>query len=354
MPEIAAGLKRRLVTEKSVYIVIGCDSDPDRADFIDNLPADALSWRGMLEGIPRAKERLQQIHDSDGKRPIFTWCLRVDYQIKKLHGAYNYFLKQHKDFLLNLEKEGDELAWHPHFWNYDEALDLWYQDCYNVEWQVQMLKEAHAAYLEIFPGRPRSVRMGWDYHNNHTLASLEALGIEVDFSGLPGLQIRPKNERVRSANFFDWSLSPNRPYYPARTDYRREAKQGEQAFSLLESPSFVSKSPMWGVISGLVLAKKMRDPMPFLRSLKRPTYWINITGRPSYFKPLMAQMERSLRTADKLVFVTYFHPDELIKNNSPLYSLDNMEANIGTLVTTSKRLGANTKFIRAADIKQYI
>ena len=65
-------------------------------------------------------------------------------------------------------------------------------------------------------------------------------------------------------------------------------------------------------------------------------------------------MERSLRTADKLVFVTYFHPDELIENNSPLYSLDNMEANIGTLVTTSKRLGANRKFIRAADIKQYI
>ena len=129
------------MTEKSVYIVIGCDSDPDRADFVDNLPADALSWRGMLEGIPRAKERLQQIHDSDGKMPIFTWCLRVDYQIKKLHGAYNYFLKQHKDFLLDLEKEGDELAWHPHFWNYDEALDLWYQDCYNVEWQVQMLKE---------------------------------------------------------------------------------------------------------------------------------------------------------------------------------------------------------------------
>jgi len=351
--ELATGLDRKLLVEKSIYVVIGCDSDPDRANLIDNLPANTLSWRGVLEGIPKAKERLQQIHDSDGRMPVFTWCLRVDYQIKRFYGAYNYFLKEHKDFLLDLEKDGDELGWHPHFWNYDEALDLWYQDCFNIEWQVQMLKEAHAAYHEVFPGRARSVRMGWDYHNNHTFGTLQELGVEVDFSGLPGLQIQPKNERIRSANFFDWSLSPNRPYYPARADYRREAKQGEPAFSLLESPSFVSKSFVWGMISGLVLAKKMRDPMLFLRSLRRPTYWINITGKPSYFKPLIAQVERTLRATNKIIFVTYFHPDELIDNNSPLYSLDYMEDNIRLLVETAKRSGANTKFIRAGEIKEY-
>ena len=107
------------------------------------------------------------------------------------------------------------------------------------------------------------------------------------------------------------------------------------------------------MISGLVLAKKMRDPMPFLRSLRRPAYWINITGKPSYFKPLIAQMERTLRATNKIVFVTYFHPDELIDNNSPLYSLDYMEDNIRLLVETAKRLGAKTKFIRAGKIKEY-
>jgi hypothetical protein len=353
MIELTTGIKRKLLVDKNIYVVIGCDSDPDRANLIDNLPANTLSWRGMLEGISRAKERLQQIHDSDGKMPVFTWCLRVDYQIKRFYGAYNHFLKEHKDFLLDLEKDGDELGWHPHFWNYDETLDLWYQDCFNIEWQVQMLKEAHAAYLEVFPGRARTVRMGWDYHNNHTFTTLQELGVEVDFSGIPGLQVQAIKERSRTANFFDWSHSPNRPYYPAKADYRREAKQGEPAFSLLESLSFVSKSFIWGIISGLVLAKKMRDPRPLLRSLRSPAYWINITGKPSYFKPLIAQVERTLRATDKIVFVTYFHPDELIDNNSPLYSLDFMEENIRLLVETAKRLGAKTKFIRAREIKEY-
>ncbi len=346
--------------EKRIYVVIGCDSDPDRASLIDDLPTNTLSWRGMLEGVPKAKERLRQIHDSDGKMAAFTWCLRVDYQIKKLLGAYDHFLIEHKDLLLSLENDGDELAWHPHFWNYHEAHGSWFQDCFDIQWQVQMLREAHAAYTRVFPGRAKSVRMGWDYHNNHTFATLQELGVDVDFSGIPGLQIQPprvrtgqgENERFRSANFFDWSLSPNRPYFPARADYRREAKQGEPAFSLLESPSFVCESFLWGMISGLVLSKKMRDPKPLLRSLRRPTYWINITGKPSYFRPLIAQLERTLRTADKVIFVTYFHPDELIDNNSPLYSLDYMEDNIRLLVETAKRLGARTKFIRAKDIRE--
>ena len=308
----------------------------------------------MLEGIPRARERFNSIHDSEDKPPVFSWCLRVDYQIQKIYGAYNYILSEHKDFFLELERDGDELAWHPHFWNYDEGSNCWYQDCFDTDWQVRMLREAHAAYMEVFYGRARSVRMGWDYHNNETFAALQELGVEVDFSGIPGLRIQPKNNQVRSANFFDWSLSPNRPFFPANADYRREAKKGELAFSLLESPNFVSKSRIWGMISGLVLAMKMKDPVQPLSALRRPAYWIGITGKPFYFRPLISEIERTLRSMNNMVFVTYFHPDELLDNNHPLYSAENMEKNICLLVDMAQELGVRTKFIKASEIKECI
>ena len=135
--------------------------------------------------------------------------------LKQRQNSYDYIIKTHKDFFLELERDGDELSWHPHFWKYDKQLSIWYQECYDVPWQTNMLREAHASYQNILPGRAKSVRMGWDFHNNETIGTLEELGVEVDFSGIPGLKLDPKNRDHRATNFFDWYLSPNKPYYPS-------------------------------------------------------------------------------------------------------------------------------------------
>ena len=162
------GFRQLLVAlnmKKKIYIIIGCDTDPDRDDYIANLPKHTLSWSGMCDGIPTAKSKLEHIKDSKGNSPIFSWCLRVDEQIKEVHGSYEYILRTHKDLFLELESTGDELAWHPHFWKYDNTQSLWYQECNDIQWQVRMLEEAYSAYQQVFPGRARSVRMGWDFHN---------------------------------------------------------------------------------------------------------------------------------------------------------------------------------------------
>ena len=335
---------------KTVYIVVGCDTDPDRTTFLDGLLSDTLSWRGMLEGIPIAKERIKEVRDSQGSSPIFTWSLRADSQIKEYYGAYNWVLRSHTDFLLNLERQGDELAWHPHFWRFDTQNSDWYQECFDLEWQVNMLREAHADYLNILPGRAKSVRMGWDYHNTDTFATLESLGVIVDFSGIPGLALTASNHGVRSVNFFDWGLSPNRPYYPATLDYRREAREGETAFHLLEAPNFVSKSRLWGIMAGLQYAKKTGSLRPFIRSIFKPTYFIGTTGKPSLFAPLVDQLIRELEWRDPIVFVTYFHPDELLENKHPLYSLGYMVENLSLLIAMVRAYGATTKFIKASEI----
>lgn len=339
---------------KTLLIVIGCDTDPDRQAYLGDSKSDELSWRGMLDGIPRLKESINDVQDSHGNRPRITWCLRADYQIKETYGTYSHILQEHKKFLLDLENDGDELAWHPHFWNFDKTLKCWYQDFMNTEWQVAMLEKAHQEYQQELPGRGRTVRMGWDYHNNETYATLERLGIEVDFSGIPGLKIDPKNDKVRAANFFDWLLSPNRPYYPARVDYRREAREDETSFELLESPNFVSKSLGWSLVRGFALGLKMKDPIQILRCIQHPSYWIGITGKPWYFSPLISQLKRTPNKQKTVVFVTYFHPDELLPNLSKMYSLENMVENLRNIVLFAHRQGFETRFIRAQEIPDLI
>ena len=340
--------------EKAIYVVIACDTDPDRDYFVKDVPPGSLSWRGMLEGIPRAKDKLQKLTDSDGRTPVFTWNLRVDHQIKQIYGAYNHILTAHNNFLLWLEKTGDELGWHPHFWCYDEKRKVWHQNYQDVDWQVEMLEEAHAAYQAVLPGRARTVRMGWSYHNNRTFATLNKLGVEVDISGTPGLKTLPQKRQVRLSNFYDWSITPNKPFYPSIADYRREAKEGEKSYSLLEAPNFMAKSFFWGMLSGLVLARKMRDMKQIGYALSRLAYMLPITGKPMLFKPMLAQMKKILKSDDKVIYNSILHPDELIENVHPVYSLEHMERNIRSILELADRMHAKVKYIRACETKDHI
>lgn len=339
---------------KKLYVIIGCDVDPDRETFVGKIPAGTLTWRGMLEGIPRGKARLKDFRDNDGNPPIFSWCLRVDHQIAAIHGSYDHVLTQHKSFLLDLENSGDELSWHPHFWKYDKSAVCWYQEYWDVDFQVGMLKKAYSAYQAILPGRGKTVRMGWSYHNNLTFGMMEQLGVEVDYGAIPGLKMLPKNDHVRGSNFYDSSLCEDQPFYPARSDYRRKAREGEETFKVLELPVFVSRSFFWGMGAAAQLARKMKDPTQILNGLRRPTHLINITGKVKWFAPLLARAENMLQSQDKLFFNTYFHADELIENKHPFYSLEYMETNIKGILDLGRRTGATVKFIRAVDVKKYL
>jgi hypothetical protein len=339
---------------KAIHIVISCDTDPDRDYFVKDIPSDSLGWRGMLEGIPRAKDKLHRLSDSDGNPPLYTWNLRVDHQIKKMYGAYNHILTTHTDFLLELEKDGDELAWHPHFWCYEANRKVWCQNHQDVDWQVKMLEEAHEAYQEVLPGRAKTVRMGWSYHNNRTFATLDKLGVKVDISGIPGLRILPRQKQSRLSNFYDWSITPSKPFYPSTVDYRREATEGESSLSLLEAPNFVAKSFFWGMLSGLVLARKMKDMKQIGYALSRPTYMSTITSKPILFKPMLSQMKKNLKNDDKVICISPLHADELTENIHPVYSLDNMEKNIGSILELADSMHTRVKYIKACQIKNYL
>ncbi len=334
---------------RTVYIALSCDVDPDRPGVVDGTPSDRLAWKGMTEGIPTLKTRLRGVTDAAGREPVFTWLLRADEQILELEGSYAWVPRTHRALLASLEQSGDELGWHPHFWRREPAPARWVQELQDVDWQVEMLRRAHADLAGCLAGPPQSVRMGWSYHNNRTYRALEDLGVTVECSALPGYRTLTRRVPATRENLFDWYDTPRAPYWPSRTDYRRPARNGEEPSRLLEVPSFVSTSLPWALAGGLQLARKTGDVRQMWQAVRRPTYCINLTARPRLFAPLAAQLKQALRAASQgaLVFSTQFHADELVPNRSSLYQGENVRANLEILLRACREAGTPAEFIAA-------
>jgi len=342
----------RAASPRSVRIVIGCDTDPDRESLVGPLPPDRLQWRGLTDGIPALKAALSGVRDSRGNGPVFTWLLRADEQVRELCGGYAWVVGAHGGLLKSLEASGDELGWHPHFWRRIGADGGWMQELDDVDWQVGMLNAAHAALAAALPNGVRSVRMGWNYHNTRTFAALDTLGVRVEFSALPGMRTLYGAPPAHRENLFDWFGAPHLPYLASRSDHRRRARAGEPSFTMLEVPTFVSASRMWGMAAGLQMARKTRRGAPIADALRRPTYWIDITARPGLFRPLVDSLRRALRSRERhpVVFATYFHPDELLPNRSALYDLPSVRMNLEALLRVCAEEGAEAEFLQAREL----
>jgi len=340
--------------EKTIYMIIGCDVDPDRSYVVKDIPSDKLSWRGMLEGIPRSHEKFKNLTDCDGNQPIVVWLMRVDYQIKKMMGAYNSILIENKDFLEALVKDGDEIGWHPHFWKYDDQKSVWFQNYEDRDWQKNMLHESHASFLEIFPNGVKTARTGWTYHNNVTMRTFGELGVQIDISAFPGMKIPTDDNQRAMSNFYDWYDTPTEPYYPSVEDYRRPVSGNEESCKVLEVPNLTAKTFFWGLVSGLVLTKKTRKIRQLGYSLAKPRLFPAITGSPKLFRPLLSTIKNIISQKNQLVYVTGLHADELIENVHPAYSLENMAVNIKSILKLADRMNAKLKFVRGNEIKKYI
>jgi hypothetical protein len=113
-----------------------------------------------------------------------------------------------------------------------------------------------------------------------------------------------------------------------------------------------SHSLFWGIVAGLQMARKMKDPVQILQVIRRPTYWINLTATPKYFSAIVSSLGKELRKSNKskIFFITYFHPDELIANKSKIYSRENLKQNLKSILELSSSLNIPQEFIRAENI----
>ncbi len=333
----------------TVFIVLGCDVDPDRERLLDGLAPEQLSWRGAIEGIPAVKTLVRGLTDRTGHQPVFTWFFRADEQTRRMCGSYAWFVRTHHPLLESLRQSGDEVAWHAHFWRRMGETGPWVQELDDVEWQVAMLQSAHRDLTTSAVGPPSTVRMGWGYHNNRTYAALEDLGIVADLSSTPGFRTLTGKRPASPENLFDWQSTPEEPYRPSRADYRRPARGNEQSHTLLEVPSFMANSLLWGLVRGLQRGGKTATGGQLWDARRRPTYYINFTGRPTLFAPLVAQLRRTLRRRQlgPLMVVLHSHADEFVPNKSGLYALESVRTNLTALLRACDEAHTPVEFVQA-------
>jgi hypothetical protein len=185
-------------------ILLGCDVDPALPRHLTR-PPDADIWQ-CLENIARL---LDAAH---GDLPPITWLIRSDESVRFSTGRFDSGYLAQEPLWRSLAAGGHELGWHFHLMSYDAARGHFGFDA-DPSWLTAAC-DALRGHFTV-----RSTRTGWDYGSTALFRRLDALGIEVDFSALPG-HIGWQwagDDRLR----VDWSRSPDVPYHPAIDDYQR-------------------------------------------------------------------------------------------------------------------------------------
>jgi hypothetical protein len=264
-------------------ICITVDVDNDGMTLEDE--RNQLSWHS-LEIIPKLAE---MIHANGF--PI-TWFVRADAQLRDCYGSAGFLLAEHAVLWRSLMNAGDEIGWHPHV--YARGPDGRYGPERN---DGPIASELRITFAELkHRGHDfTSVRMGEAIGSNAIMQTLADLGLRVDSSALPGRQ------RHDESRCFDWSCSPNMPYWPSRADYR---KPGNPKLPILEVPMTTAS------------VQAPYDSKPCLR-------YLNLAYRPDILSSALERwFDSGASKVPAAVLTLILHPDELMPRSKdhPLYA----------------------------------
>lgn len=266
-------------------------------DGVEHNERNRLTWTS-LEMIPEIKSILSALSFKA------TWFVRADNQLKDVYGTEAYLLEEYTVLWKQLENTGDEIGWHPHVYEWSEKERAYIPDL-NETRRTEKLKQIRQELV----GRGHihtSARMGEAFHTNASMRTLEELSLKVDASAISG---RKKKDASR---WFDWSITPNGPYYPSKEDYR--IPDSESHLDILEVP--MTTAPI----------KTGYDPTPFYR-------YLNPVFQPEIFESAVEWVLAAHINPDDEYFLTLvFHPDEAVPRAVPhelyAFSLDALKVNL--------------------------
>ncbi|MFZ3382392.1 MAG: hypothetical protein WA144_00555 [Candidatus Methanoperedens sp.] len=336
---------------KEVKVIICCDTEPDQPQYGGlgyNTHYGMHKWRGIEDGIPKTKEIANSIEDVDGHNAKITWFLRSDNQMNELYGDPAYMARNFMNLWKELESQGDEIGWHPHLWRWNERIKSWYPELYDSRWIENCLEQGY----KTFPKQLNltSSRMCWNFHNNITMNKMNDLGLKVDVSALPGMKsIKCAHESAHTA-YYDWEITDDRPFFPSRSDYRREAKINEKSLNILEIPiTYFEISFLWYVKR---LLKKMLHPNGGYPIGRRSE--MKIISHDFFFKHgVDRKFLESKENNCSSILNSYFHADELLEKEkfSPIL---NLQSNLRYIAQASKKYGVPFRFLTAKEAAREI
>jgi hypothetical protein len=183
-----------------------------------------------------------------------------------------------------LGDRGHEFGWHMHLLDWDETAGS-----FVFEPKPNWLRAAYEELNRHFD--VRATRTGWDYGSDFLFGELDELGIELDFSALPGGRAW---YRLGTEKFVvDWLRAPLGAYRPSRADYQQP---GPSPLSLLELPIAQFRNSALG--GAMRLAWRIRHGCLSARGLFHKT-------------KLITDRWKTLPSTRTEVWAFYFHPEDL-------------------------------------------
>ncbi|KAB2946163.1 MAG: hypothetical protein OIN84_08985 [Candidatus Methanoperedens sp.] len=330
---------------KEVIVIICCDTEPDQPQYggLDyNVHFGKHTWKGIKEGIPKAKEVANYIEDAEGHNAKITWFLRSDDQIKELYGDPAWMVRNFMGIWKELGSQGDEIGWHPHLWRWNESIKSWYPELEDRIWIENCMEEGYNRFPEEF--KLTSSRMCWNFHSNITMNKVDELGLKVDISAMPGQKsIKPVNDSPDSL-YYDWEITKEPPYFPSQSDYRREADINERSLDILEIPlTNFEISLSWQIKR--ILKRFLRPGRGYPLGKRNPA---KIDDNPDFFRSCaIRKFFESKENNCRTFLVSYFHADELPGKDSLASTY--FERNLKYISEASRNYGVPFRFLTARE-----
>ena len=310
------------MTDK-IFIILTFDIDNDP---VPNLRSpdpknNPLSWNGIDRGIPEIISAISEC--SSGNTPDIptTWFVRCDNQLKEIYGDEGYLLDEYRSVWNSLRKMHAEIAWHAHLYKWKDQ--AWIQET-DKDMLASNLQRGYKKMVEK-KYSPVSARIGESYMSNGIMSSLDALGIRIESTAMPG--------RVRKDEKFsiDWDGTPSVPYYPSKQNYR---KPGHDPLGILEMPM------------SMIPTQVEYDKTPLMR-------YVNMGFRHSVIRNGLESFIHNSR-----VMVSITHPFEIIPpENAPdqkhpllSFNIRDFSDNLRYIIAESKKARKECIFIRLKDV----
>lgn len=301
-----------------IIAILCVDADPDRPEY-GGMRYDCrgkLTWKKLPELADKVTALRESILERFGVKLRVTWFIRSDSQISEIHGDAGWSIKEFWDMWKGLSRAGDELAWHPHAWRWSDVTRCWYNEIADTAYILDSYDVGFRAFREGLGHSPASCRVGINFHNNDTMAKLDALGVKVDLSGHPSLKLYYARPEVGGPvqEGFDWSRTAPEPYHPAKDDYQRPSENG--SLNILEVPITTwRKTPssfdFWKGLLPLKTHGGVGYARPALKGWFIPSVW----GVHHRFRLGISDVLRRAKKGGIAHYASSMHPDDISNAN---------------------------------------
>ena len=208
------------MADSKIPIILCIDVEPDQR-LLDR--TGGSTWKGY-EQVYELTRKIRPSLEIVTNAPVhFSWFYRLDPQIEESCGRADYPLTEYGSYVESLQKCGDSLGVHPHYYKWSEIHGTWVQNRGDEDWTNHCVQMCFEVFEKTLGEKSDSIRFGERWMSNSALALAEKMGARFDLTPEPGHQARGAlvNDELFTGFLPDFIDTPQEPYRPSQTNFRK-------------------------------------------------------------------------------------------------------------------------------------